>query len=254
MKGSVRYLAWAGVVVALGILFVSTRATISRDPWTWIGVFLTVAVFSFLYRENRLYRFAEHLVVGVANGYSISFTVHRVLVPYVVKPLSAGFKALATEGPSMKLLDPNSSANFIILVPLAIGLLYFTRFLPKHAWLVRIPMAIFMGYYTGQTVPAAFTGIVFPQLKATLVTQASFGGDPWLGVWKVLVLVGVLTTLTYFFFSREHKGALKWSAKTGIIYVMVGFGASFGFTVMARISLAIGRFYFLFRDWLGILH
>jgi hypothetical protein len=34
---------------------------------------------------------------------------------------------------------------------------------------------------------------------------------------------------------------------------MIGFGASFGFTVMARISLAIGRFYFLFRDWLGIV-
>ena len=68
------------------------------------------------------------------------------------------------------------------------------------------------------------------------------------------MLVGVLATLTYFFFSREHKGVLKWSSKTGIIYVMVGFGASFGFTVMARISLAIGRFYFLFRDWLGVLH
>jgi hypothetical protein len=111
MKGNARYLGWAGVVVALCILFYSVRSTISHDPWTWVGVFLTVAVFSFLYRENRLYRFAEHLVVGVANGYSISFTVHRVLGPYVAKPLSAGFKALATEGPSWKLLDPNSPAT-----------------------------------------------------------------------------------------------------------------------------------------------
>ncbi len=254
MRGNVRYLAWAGVVVALGILLFSVRSTLSRDPWTWIGVFLTVAIFSFLWRDNRLYRFAEHLVVGVANAYSISFTFHRVIVPYVVKPLSAGFKEMAAQGPSWKLLDPASPANFIILVPLFIGLLYFARFVPKHAWLVRIPMAIFMGYYTGQTVPAAFTGTVFPQLKATLVTQATFGGALWFGICKVLVLIGVLTTLTYFFFSREHTGALKWSAKTGIVYVMVGFGASFGFTVMARISLAIGRFYFLFRDWLGILH
>lgn len=253
MKGNVRYLAWAGVVLALAILFYSLRATISHEPWTWIGVVLTVAVFSFLYRENRLYRFVEHLVVGVANGYSISFTVHRVIIPYVVKPLSAGFKELATNGFSAKLMDPNSTANLIVIVPLCIGLLYFARFIPKYAWLVRIPMAIFMGYYTGQTVPAAFTGTVFPQLKATLVTQASFGGSLWAGICQVLVLVGVLTTLSYFFFSREHTGILKWTSKTGIIYVMVGFGASFGFTVMARISLAIGRFYFLFRDWLGIL-
>jgi hypothetical protein len=254
MKGNARYLAWAGVAVALVILFYSTRERISHDPWTWVGVFLTIAVFSFLYRENRLYRFAEHLVVGVANGYSISFTFHRVIVPYVVKPLSGGFKDLFANGFSAKLFDPNAASNIVVIIPLCVGLLYFARFVPKHAWLVRIPMAIFMGYYTGQTVPAAFTGTVFPQLKATLVTQASFAGAAWAGVCQVLVLIGVLTTLTYFFFSREHTGALKWSAKTGIIYVMVGFGASFGFTVMARISLAIGRFYFLFRDWLGILH
>jgi hypothetical protein len=253
MKGRGRYFAWGGVVVALGILFYLVRSTISHDPWTWVGVFLTVAVFSFLYRENRVYRFVEHLVVGVANGYSISFTVHRVFGPYVWKPLAAGVRTLVASGPSLKLLDPSAPANFFVLVPLCVGLLYFARFVPRHAWLVRIPMAIFMGYRTGQYVAGYFTGVLFPQLKATLVTQSSFDGGLWLGVWKVLVLVGVLATLTYFFFSREHKGVLKWTAQVGIVYVMVGFGASFGFTVMARISLAIGRFYFLFRDWLGIL-
>jgi hypothetical protein len=39
----------------------------------------------------------------------------------------------------------------------------------------------------------------------------------------------------------------------GIIFIMVAFGASFGYTVMARISLLIGRFYFLLHDWLPII-
>jgi hypothetical protein len=34
---------------------------------------------------------------------------------------------------------------------------------------------------------------------------------------------------------------------------MVGFGATFGYNVMGRISLLIGRFLFLFTDWLGFV-
>jgi hypothetical protein len=34
---------------------------------------------------------------------------------------------------------------------------------------------------------------------------------------------------------------------------MVTFGASFGYTVMARISLLTGRVQYLLRDWLGLI-
>jgi hypothetical protein len=42
-------------------------------------------------------------------------------------------------------------------------------------------------------------------------------------------------------------------ARIGIWFLMVAFGASFGYTVMARISLLIGRMYFLLRDFLGVI-
>jgi hypothetical protein len=62
--------------------------------------------------------------------------------------------------------------------------------------------------------------------------------------------VGVITVLFYFFYSIEHKKSLKGVAKTGMIYLMVYFGTSFGYTVMARLSLAIGRMRFIVDDWL----
>jgi hypothetical protein len=46
----------------------------------------------------------------------------------------------------------------------------------------------------------------------------------------------------YFYFSREHKGAFGRVARLGIYFLMISFGASFGFAVMGRISLLIGRF------------
>jgi hypothetical protein len=220
--------------------------------WTWVGVFLTLSVLSFLYKENRFYRFAEHLVVGVANGYSISFLFHLVLVPVMIKPLGQAFSLAFKNGLSLQLFNPTAAANFTLIIPTLIGCMYFMRFVPKYSWMVRIPIGIFMGYYTGVAIPASFEGSVFPQMKGTLVTRASFG-QFLPGLWAVLVLLGVLGTLTYFFFSKEQKGIYKVGAKTGIIFIMVGFGASFGFTVMARISLAIGRFYFLLRDWLHII-
>lgn len=66
-----------------------------------------------------------------------------------------------------------------------------------------------------------------------------------------IVVVGVLSTLIYFYFSHEHKGALGVTAKVGIWFIMISFGAHFGYTVMGRVSLLIGRVQFLIEDWIG---
>jgi hypothetical protein len=58
--------------------------------------------------------------------------------------------------------------------------------------------------------------------------------------------------LVYFFFSLEHKGVVGKTARVGVWFLMITFGAAFGFTVMGRITLLVGRFDFLFNDWLGL--
>ena len=80
----------------------------------------------------------------------------------------------------------------------------------------------------------------------------------WTGDWfqsfnNFLLVFGVLTALIYFFFSKEHKGAVGAGAKIGIWFLMISFGASFGYTVMSRMSLLIGRVYFLLEEWLGLI-
>jgi hypothetical protein len=57
----------------------------------------------------------------------------------------------------------------------------------------------------------------------------------------IIILLGVSSVLFYFFFSIEHSGLGKVVARTGIIFLMIAFGAAFGYTVMARMSLLIGR-------------
>lgn len=206
---------------------------LSLDPWVWVAAILTLAVFSFLYRENPFYRFAEHLFVGISNGYAITFYWHRVLVPNLINPVSHGQR--------------------LWLIAIAIiGALYFTRFIPKVSWLVRIPIAIVLGYGSGVSMPRAIDADILQQVRATIFTRQDFAN--WqLGLWAVIIALGVIATVTYFFFSAEQKGILKPVSRVGIIFIMVGFGASFGYTVMARVSLFIGRLQFLLGDWLGLV-
>ena len=68
----------------------------------------------------------------------------------------------------------------------------------------------------------------------------------------IVLTVGLMTSLLFFFFSREHRGALGVASKTGMYFLMIGFGAGYGYTVMSRISLLIGRFQFLLENWLGL--
>ncbi len=212
---------------------------VATDPWVWVAAILTLAVFSFLYRENPFYRFAEHLFVGVSNGYAITFYFHRILMPYLIEPVSHG-------------------RDLWLIAIAMVGMLYFTRFIPKVSWLVRIPIAVVLGYSSGAYIPRAIDAQILQQLRATIVTRSSFdttlAGPGWqLGIWSIIIALGVIATVAYFFFSAEQKGILKPISRIGIIFIMVGFGASFGYTVMARISLFIGRLQFLLGDWLGLL-
>ena len=211
---------------------------ISQDPWVWIASILSIAILSFLYKENPFFRAAEHIFLGVANGYLVTFYWHRILMPILFRPLF-------------------QQGELLLVIPFIIGMLYLTRFIPRISWLVRIPIAIYMGYWTGVLIPATIQAQIIKQVQGTILTAPNF--QSWnagtMGiVWSVIVFIGVLCTLSYFYFSREHKGVIGVTSRVGIVFVMIGFGAAFGYTVMARISLLIGKLQYLLGDWLGIIN
>lgn len=209
---------------------------ISTDPWIWIASILSLAILSFLYKENPFFRAAEHIFLGVANGYLVTFYWHRILVPILFRPLFRG--------------------DLLLIIPFTIGMLYLTRFIPRISWLVRIPIALYMGYWTGVLIPATIQAQIIKQIQGSILTTPNFqawGAGTWGIVWSAIVFIGVLCTLSYFYFSREHKGVIGFTSRIGIVFVMIGFGAAFGYTVMARVSLLIGKLQFLLGDWLGII-
>jgi hypothetical protein len=106
-------------------------------------------------------------------------------------------------------------------------------------------MAFIIGTGAGVSIPAVIQARILKQMSATMSSAISING--------VIILIGVIFTLSYFLFSKGTTGAWNKGRKVGIWFLMLGFGATFGYTVMARISLLIGRFQFLLRDWIGII-
>jgi hypothetical protein len=185
---------------------------------TWIICALTLFILSFLWRDNPLYKFAEHLFVGISAGYYVALAYKETIHPNLVEEVAAG--------------------NWVRLGALVLSLLMFARFVSRFSWISRWPLAFVVGMYAGINVIAFGSGDLVIQLESTMVDFLHGG---WGGVSNLLLVVGLATSLLYFYFASDHHGAFGVVSRVGVWFLMVSFGASFGYTVMSRISLAIGR-------------
>jgi hypothetical protein len=203
----------------------------------WAGAAMTLIIFSFIYKDNPVYKFGEHLFLGTALGYSLCIFYYNDIYPNAIGPL------FPQEG---------AERNYWVLIPIVLGLFILLRMIPSLAWLSRISFAVLIGGFSGMAIPAVIAGNFLPQITATMAPI----GPTWVGaINQIVLLVGVFATLIFFFFSLEHRGTVGKISRLGVFFIMVSFGASFGYTVMARVSLLIGRIQFLIHDWImqGIL-
>jgi hypothetical protein len=240
--------------------------TLASILWMTVAAFLTLCIFSFLYRDNPFYIFAEHLVVGISAGYWIAILYHTSLTVLWINPLFDSVRAFGSGEGSMA---GKIGMLIVNISPGVIGLLMFSRFFKKTSWISRWPIAFYLGVSAGAALPAFLQSFVIRQAAANMISPGSvvntmaadlsmlyhYGSSTllfWQGLGQIIIVLGTICGLAYFYFSAEHKGILGGAAKIGIWILMIGFGATFGYTVMARISLLIGRFNFLI-GWVSAL-
>jgi len=310
----------------------------------WVAALLTFCVFSFLIKDNFMFKLTEAIFVGVSVGYFIVLTYQNGIKPKIEKPLikyvhnlkvdksavtntivaeinsfasshkptndlqlaaveripfnENGFFILMNETlgrSSLNLADQkqvatavqnalnNSTLNMknifalekstekyiksyktvslsrnlwvaYIIFSLLLGLLFLSRFSPKHAWVSRYPMAYLLGIGVGMAMPLNFQTQILGQIQASIipVVHSVSGSIDWAKTFgNISLIVGILSVLYYFFFSLKKTDPFsRGLTKIGIAYLMIGFGASFAFTIMARVSLLIGRVTFLKEEWI----
>lgn len=224
----------------------------SLDPGIWLAALLTLGIFSFLYRDNPAYKVCEAIFVGVSAGYWFVSLFWQNIWPKLFLNLRDAAGLLAREGA----WDP----RWWYLVAGALGVMMLMRLLPKGGWISRWPLAFIVGTTAGLYLITYLQSNAINQVHDTLVPLVGGGSGRLLFIplpfdihWDALfIFAGTFAGLVYFFFSIEHKRAAGRTARVGILFLMVTFGASFGYTVMSRMSLLIGRMDFLFGSWLGL--
>jgi hypothetical protein len=217
----------------------------SHDFGVWVAALVTLFIFSFLWRDNPMYKFAEHLFVGVSAGYYIVLNFWTVIVTNLWDPL----KAIGTQHQAPFAAQLGDYRIWLV-IPGILGVLLFTRLFGKVGWLSRWSLAMIIGVYAGLKTTGFAQGDLVAQIQASL--QPLWTGNVLTSLDAIIFTVGIVTSLLFFFYSREHKGSLGVVSKIGVSFLMLSFGAGYGYTVMSRISLLIGRFQFLLTDWLGI--
>jgi len=197
----------------------------STSVVVWIAGIMTLAAYSFLYKDNPFFKIAEFSLVGAGSGYA----------------LALGWKNITD-----KLLTPLSKGNLILLVPAALGLLLLTKLSKRTAWLARYPMAVLVSLGASVALRAAVRTDFLQQIRATMLPLNSIN--------NIIIVAGTIGVVSYFFFTLGVDSQARGSvSRLGRWVMMIAFGSQLGSAAAVRTSLFIGRVDFVFRTWLGIV-
>jgi hypothetical protein len=142
-----------------------------------LGLALTLFVFSYVYKDNPLYRAAVHLLVGVSAGFAVIVLVNEVIFPFSRRIIS----------------DPIRVGNIIYLIPIALSVLLLFKAIPNLSWVGNSSMAALIGTGAAVGLLGAVVGTLIPQ------TFSRTSG----GIIGIIGALLTITTLAYFYFSSH---------------------------------------------------
>jgi hypothetical protein len=226
---------------------------------TLVGGIATLAIFSFIFKENWLYRFFEHLFVGIASGWGVLVTLKNFLWPVVISPLLGLDRVQYPDG---TWTEPYNNLYLLYLIPICFGLFYYTSYSARYSWLAKLVIGLSLGASAGLAFEGFFNQML-PQLQSSFKplivffdeTTANAGQFDWFTSFNnALFVFTLLSVMYYFFFSFKNSSAILGKVSvSGRYLMMICFGAYFGSTVMARMALLVERLQFLIGPWFEAL-
>jgi hypothetical protein len=205
----------------------------------FIGLILTLLVFSYLIGDNPLFRFAIYLFIGVSSGYAAFAAWQYVLWPKLFSPF----------------LSQLGDINGLILlaVPLALSLSLLGKLSPRTSWMGNFAMALLVGVGAATAVGGALIGTLVPQAEAAMneFSLSSTTGTAVLGrlLQAAIMLLGTVLTLAAFHFttgrapdgSPKQNGFLDGLGKAGRVFISITLGVLFAGVYMASLTAMIER-------------
>ena len=201
-----------------------------------VAALLTLMVFSYLLGANPLWRVAQSLLVGVSVGY-----VTLVLLTQVVAPQVARVVAPLPGTPE--------NDRWLAAVPVALGLLLLLRIAYPGAWPASFGLNLVVVVGAALALGGALAGTILPQSLDTM--RLLDFSDPYTLAGNVVLVLGVVSALTYFAFAAKPDGErpmpLEAVSTAGRWVLVITFGALIGSLATTFYAALIERLEFLLR-------
>jgi len=185
-----------------------------------------LAIYSYpLYKENPIFRFAEHTFIASALAITI--------ITYIDSLIRGPLNPLLTKG------------QIILIVPVILGLAMYSLLHPDYRWASRYPIAILVGSAMGLGMASTIIPNILSQTISTITAPTTGQSMAWFNF--IFIAVGTICATLYFLLTYEHTGVLQPTTRIGRWFIMLGLGAYFGNTVLFRLSMLATRAQFFLQ-------
>jgi hypothetical protein len=205
----------------------------------FIGLILTLLVFSYLIGDNPLFRFAIYLFIGVSSGYAAFAAWQYVLWPKLFSPFFS---------------QPGSLNQLILLaVPLVLSLSLLAKLSPRTSSMGNFAMAVLVGVGAATAVGGALMGTLVPQAAAAM-NEFDIGSVTGAAILTRLIqaaimFFGTILTLAAFHFttgrapdgSPKKSGFLDGLGQAGRVFISITLGVLFAGVYVASLTAMIER-------------
>jgi len=186
-----------------------------------VTVLFIIMAWSYLIKDNILFKFVQATYVGLGVGHWLVMVVKY-------------FRE--------NTFPTISSTNPLLILPFAIGLLLFGRLKREYLWVYKYPLAILVGAGLGLQI----RGMLKAELIDQLISTMNISLTPSLeGFNSVIIFIFVISAMFYFFFTVRDRevttsGTINLRGimtKIGQYVLMGAFGAGFAASFLGRLAV-----------------
>lgn len=196
------------------------------------GFVLTLFVYSYIVKDNPMYRLAVHILVGVSSGFAAVILVNKVLLPVIDN--------ISSQGDILPIV--------LWAVPIILAVLLLSKLIPRLAWIGSSSMAVLISVGAAVGLVGAIMGTLIPQV----IARQESG---WL---TIVVAVLTICVLAYFHFTGKLTnetgtqmpqwfGYVTLTGKVVMTIALAGVFAGFFSTTIVLLIERMGFFFDSFR-------
>lgn len=218
----------------------------------WIGILLSLALFSLLLRDNGAARLAQHILVGAGMGYAVVLAARDLFWHQYLRVL------LRSQSPDLTAWA--AAALLVVIGTVVIGRIIagdsaMGASIRRWTWIGLVPVAISVGFAAAAVAVGVVQGTLAPQFLRAASTGLQWDAPPLQSVTGLIMLAATTGALIHVHSRPDRdwrrmpaplRGLLGAWAGIGKRALWLAAGVIFARLLVSRISLLAGQL-----QWLG---